>query len=224
MADAKRNFDGDAGTWDLNPGRVKVAADIAGTIRREIPLTADMDVLDFGCGTGLLTLALQPFVRSITGVDSSQGMLDGLNQKIAQGGFTNVSTRYLDPDRGDALSGSYDLVTSSMTLHHIRDVEPLLMQFRQILRPSGILCIADLDEDGGRFHSSNEGVFHFGFNRGRLARLFEHAGFQNVRSVQAAEIEKPVAGGAAQRFTFFLMIGERSSGNHRSPVKTNAAQ
>ena len=98
-----------------------------------------------------------------------------------------------------------------MTFHHIREVEPLLKQFYSVLRPSGILCIADLDEDGGRFHESNDGVFHFGFDRNVLARQLENAGFQNIRVTQATQIEKPVAGGANQCFTVFLMIGTRPS-------------
>jgi ubiquinone/menaquinone biosynthesis C-methylase UbiE len=209
MAGEKRNFDQDAALWDDNPGRVKVASDIARTILAEIPLTAAMDVLDFGCGTGLVTLALQPFVRSITGVDSSRGMLDVLNRKVSERGLSNVVTRYLDHGQTAVLSGSYHLVVSSMTFHHIRDVEPLLKQFHSILQPSGILCIADLDEEGGRFHESNDGVFHFGFDRAVLARQLENTGFRNIRVTQAAQIEKPVSGGASQRFTVFLMIGMR---------------
>ena len=92
MADEKRNFDQDAALWDDNPGRVKVASDIARMIMAEIPLKVTMDVLDFGCGTGLVTLALQPFVRSITGMDSSRGMLDVLNRKISERGLSNVVT------------------------------------------------------------------------------------------------------------------------------------
>lgn len=206
MDNGKRNFDQEAAQWDLNPGRVKLASEIGRAILREIPLTPDMDVLDFGCGTGLLTLALQPYVRSITGVDSSRGMLDVLNRKIFEGNLTNVITRYVDLDQGDVLSGAFHLTVSSMTLHHIRDVGPLLKQFQRILNPSGLMCIADLDEEGGRFHTSNEGVFHFGFDRQKLARQFESAGFQNVRAVQAASMEKPVAGGM-HTFTVFLMIG-----------------
>jgi ubiquinone/menaquinone biosynthesis C-methylase UbiE len=206
MDKGKRNFDQDAARWDLNPGRVKAASEISRAILREIPLTPDMDVLDFGCGTGLLTLALQPYVRSITGVDSSRGMLDVLNRKISDRNLANVKTRYVDLDQGDVLSGAYHRIVSSLTLHHIREVGPLLKQFHRLLRPSGILCIADLDEDGGRFHESNEGVFHFGFNRDSMARQFEKAGFQNARNTQATSIEKPVAG-ANQRFTIFLMIG-----------------
>ncbi len=206
MDNGKRNFDQDAARWDLNPGRVKAAEEISRAILREIPSTPDLDVLDFGCGTGLITLALQPYVRSITGVDSSQGMLDILNRKISERNLTNVITRYADLDQGDVLSGAFHLAVSSMTLHHIRDVAPLLKRFCHLLHPSGLLCIADLDEDGGRFHTSNEGVFHFGFDRQKLAQQFEKAGFQNVHAVQAASIEKLIAGGM-HTFTVFLMIG-----------------
>jgi cyclopropane fatty-acyl-phospholipid synthase-like methyltransferase len=54
----KRNFNQEAANWDRVPGRVKVAQDIAHSMIQEITLTPDMDVLDFGCGTGLLTFAL----------------------------------------------------------------------------------------------------------------------------------------------------------------------
>ncbi len=208
MGNGKRNFDQDAERWDLNPARVKLASEISRAILREIPATPDLDVLDFGCGTGLITLALLPYVRSITGVDSSQGMLDVLNRKISERGLANVITRYVDLDHGDVLSGAFHLAVSGMTLHHIRDVGPLLKQFHHILNPSGLLCIADLDEEGGRFHTSNEGVFHFGFDRQKLARQFEEAGFQNVRAVQAASVEKPIAGGM-HTFNVFLMIGTK---------------
>ena len=67
----KRNFDSVAASWDANPVRVKLAHDVVRAIRETIPLRPDMDVLDFGCGTGLLSLGLLPMVHTITGVDSS---------------------------------------------------------------------------------------------------------------------------------------------------------
>jgi ubiquinone/menaquinone biosynthesis C-methylase UbiE len=209
MSMNKRNFDSDAVKWDLNPGRVKVAADIARAIIGEISLSADMDVLDFGCGTGLLTLALQPFVRSITGVDSSQGMLDVFRGKIKDKGLKNVRAQYLDLDHGDVLTGSYHLTVSSMTLHHIREISPLLKQFHHILHPSGILCIADLDADGGSFHESNEGVFHFGFDRIEIMDQFQNAGFRDIHATAATQIEKPVADGTKRLFTVFMITGQK---------------
>jgi len=205
----KRNFDQEAAKWDQVPGRVKVAQDIAQCMIRELTLTPDMDVLDFGCGTGLLTFALQPFVRSITGVDSSRGMLDVFKTKIKEQNLNNIRVNYLDLDNGDVLSGSYHLIVSSMTLHHIKEIGPLLNQFHRVMVPSGSLCIADLDLDDGQFHGNNDGVFHDGFNREDLSRMCMNAGFRGTRVVQASEIEKPVNDGKIRLFTVFLMTARK---------------
>lgn len=203
----KRNFDQEAANWDQAPGRVKVAQEIAHSLMQEIILTPDMDVLDFGCGTGLLTFALQPFVRSITGVDSSQGMLDVFKRKIKEQNLNNVKTNYIDLDKGDILTGSFHLIVSSMTLHHIKNISPLLKQFYSILLPSGRLVIADLDLDDGMFHSNNEGVFHSGFDRKELYRMFIDEGFLDVGYRTAAQVEKPVEGGRTHLFSIFLIAG-----------------
>jgi ubiquinone/menaquinone biosynthesis C-methylase UbiE len=209
MNTEKKDFNSEAASWDQNPGRVKLAGDVAGAIVRQVALTQEMDVLDFGCGTGLLTLHLQPRVRSITGADSSEGMLDGLRQKISSQAIANVAIRHCDLDAGDTLSGSYHLVVSSMTLHHVRDTQALIEQFYAVTAPSGYLCIADLDPDGGRFHAENTGVFHFGFDRKSIHEQFSAAGYTDVRDVTAAEMVKPVPGGGSMKFSVFLVIGTK---------------
>jgi ubiquinone/menaquinone biosynthesis C-methylase UbiE len=206
----KRNFDQEAANWDRVPGRVKVAQDVAHSIIHEITLTPDMDVLDFGCGTGLLTFAVQPFVRSITGVDSSPGMLDVFQTKIKEQHLSNVKANYLDLDKGEVLTGSYHLIVSSMTLHHVKNISSLLKQFYSILLPEGLLAIADLDLDDGKFHSNNDGVFHFGFDRAKLRKVFSEAGFDNVQDVSAAEVEKETLNKEIQKFTVFLMTGKKA--------------
>jgi 2-polyprenyl-3-methyl-5-hydroxy-6-metoxy-1,4-benzoquinol methylase len=210
MMTEQRDFNAAAATWDENPGRVQMAQNVAGAIRKTIPLRKDMDVLDFGCGTGLLTLQLQPLVGRITGVDSSQGMLDILTAKCRAQGLENVTTVLADLDRGDQLAGQYDLVVSSMTFHHLRDVQPVLLQFFQHLKSAGSLAIADLDSDEGKFHDSNEGVFHHGFDRCLMQKQFGAAGFGSIRNRTAATVVKPAPGGGRRAFTVFLMTGQRS--------------
>jgi ubiquinone/menaquinone biosynthesis C-methylase UbiE len=209
MNSEKRDFDKEAAKWDEVPARVKLANDIASVISSEIPLTSHMDVLDFGCGTGLLTLKLQPFVHSITGVDSSPGMLDVLNTKIDRQNLHNIKTRYLDTENGDILEGTYHLIVSGMTFHHVKEIRPLLDQFYRVLAPSGYLCIADLDLDDGKFHDNNDGIFHFGFDRALLRRDFMDAGFLDIRDMTATEIMKPDSEGEIQPFTVFLMTGQK---------------
>jgi ubiquinone/menaquinone biosynthesis C-methylase UbiE len=205
----KRDFDKEATTWDEVPARVKLASDIIAAISDEIVLTSNMDVLDFGCGTGLLTLRLQPVVRSITGVDSSRGMIDVLKAKIDKQKLPNVKTLYLDNEDGDIPEGNYNLIVSGMTLHHVKDIGPLLDRFYSIVAPSGYLCIADLDLDDGKFHDKNNGIFHFGFDREELRRYFMDAGFVDIRDRTAAEVMKPVSDGGVRPFTVFLMTGRK---------------
>lgn len=209
----KRDFDKAAASWDENPGRVKMAKDVAGAISRQVTLTRDMDIMDFGCGTGLLSIELLPLVRSVTGVDSSQGMLDIFDRKIAGLGLKNVRTMLVDLDRGDRLTGGYDLVVSSMTLHHVRGMETLFNQLYNATAPAGYLCIADLDPDDGLFHGDNTGVFHFGFDRDNMRKVFTKAGFDNLQDVTAAELMKPLRNGEMRRFTVFLITGQKRPDN-----------
>jgi cyclopropane fatty-acyl-phospholipid synthase-like methyltransferase len=209
MSTEKRDFDKEAAAWDENPARVQMARDVAQAIARQVRLSPEMNVLDFGCGTGLLTLQLAPLVGSITGVDSSRGMLDVLAGKIARQKLTNVRTLLLDLEAGDALPDAYDLIVSNMTLHHIREVGPLLERFHQALSPGGYLCLADLDSDEGQFHGDNQGVFHFGFDRADLRRALAEAGFEDIRDTTAAEVTKPTRTGELRRFTIFLMTGRK---------------
>jgi ubiquinone/menaquinone biosynthesis C-methylase UbiE len=209
MSTETRNFDKDAARWDEHPTRVRLGQDVAGAVARVVPLGPTMDVLDFGCGTGIVTLQLAGSVASVTGVDSSQGMLEVLNEKIGRQGHTNVTTRHLHP--GDDLAGAYDLIVSSMTLHHVEDIDALLTQFFRSLKVPGWLCVADLDPEQGEFHDDNTGVFHFGFERDALRRAFVEAGFVDVHDLTAVEVAKPTPQGTLRTFSVFLVTGRKAA-------------
>jgi ubiquinone/menaquinone biosynthesis C-methylase UbiE len=211
MTTEKRDFNQAAATWDENPGRVKLARDIADSMIKNLTITSDMNVMDFGCGTGLLTVQLQPFVRSIIGVDSSQGMLDILNDKITKLHLPNVKTMLIDIEKGQNLNGNYQLIVSSLTLHHIVDLKPLLSQFNKVITPGGFLSIADLDSDDGQFHDNNTGVFHSGFDRAVMRKYFSEAGFDNITDTTAATVTKPSFNQGIREFTVFLITGRKTA-------------
>jgi ubiquinone/menaquinone biosynthesis C-methylase UbiE len=205
----KRDFDKLAVSWDDEPRRLKLASELAGTIMREVELARDMDLLDFGCGTGLITLHLQPHVRSLRGADTSAGMLEVLQGKLNEHGITNVSLLLLDPAKEVRIDGRYHLVVSGMTMHHIVDIKTLLREFHRILLPGGRVCIADLDEEDGSFHSDNTGVVHFGFDRPEMASMLASAGFKEIKSVTAARIVKDDETGKSREYPVFLMIARK---------------
>lgn len=208
MNPKKRDFDKEASTWET-PSRVKLAADISGAISGNLRLTKDMDILDLGCGTGLVTVPFHSLVHSITGVDSAKGMLEVLASKVRKQGIDNVKTRHLDLTGGDVVEDRYHAVISSMTLHHIKDIQKLLGHIHGALLPGGQIAIADLDEESGHFHDNNDGVFHFGFNREALAGLFVSAGFTDLQFTTATQIRKPGANGQDRVFDIFLVTAQK---------------
>ena len=202
----KRDFDKEAASWDSLP-RVKLAADVSKAILGHLQLKPNMDVLDFGCGTGLVSFPLGSLVHSVTGVDTSKGMLEVFKGKVQREQIDNIKTLYLDLAKGDTVSGRYHVIISSMTLHHVKDPLDILKQFNRALLPGGYIAIADLDEEGGRFHGNNDGVFHFGFDRDKLCHLFVEAGFRDVSSATATQMNKPDAQGQDREFSIFLITG-----------------
>ena len=127
MSDTKR-FDQAAATWDSVDRRVVLAHAVVEAISSRVPLTKELAVLDFGCGTGLVTMELAPQVGSIAGADTSSGMLKALAEKAGAKGIPPRQI-LLDPSGDGDLGGPYDLIVSSMTLHHIADVPALFSRF-----------------------------------------------------------------------------------------------
>ncbi len=182
---ATERFDKAATTWDLEDRRVVLAQAVVDSISARVPLTRELSTLDFGCGTGLVTLALAPKVGAITGADTSPGMLKTLAEK-AEGMGIPVRMLPLDPTGTGDLGGPYQLIVSSMTLHHIPDVPTLFRRFAQHLQPGGRIALADLDQEDGSFHEDMTGVHHHGFSRDLIHTWLEEAGFLDVRVDTAA--------------------------------------
>ena len=136
-----------------------------------------MTALEYGCGTGLLSFALQSDLGQITLADTSQGMLDVLGEKIAAAGVTNMHPVKLDLATDTVPAARFDLTYSLMTLHHIEDVKDMLGKFHAILKPDGYLLVADLDKEDGSFHTDGTTDVHHGFERGELQKMVEAAGF-----------------------------------------------
>jgi tRNA (cmo5U34)-methyltransferase len=203
VSDASR-FDQAAATWDEQPRRVTLARAVADEIARRVPLSRDIDALDFGCGTGLLTLALQPLVRSVTGADTSAGMLDVLRQKVRARGLANVETILLDAKLPLSVDARFHLIVSSMALHHVAHLAPLFERFREQLHPGGRLALADLDREDGSFHEDPREVHHPGFERSELQAALSEAGFVGLDATTATVTRKE-----SRDYPVFLISGQK---------------
>lgn len=181
-------FDKAAQDWDKGDTRQNIASSVFQTIASRIALLNTMNVLDFGCGTGLLSFKIAPMVRSVTGIDVSVKMIEQLEAKNTP----QLQVKTLCHDlTGESIEERFHGIVSSMAMHHVEDTSALFDTFYRHLRRDGFIAIADLDAEDGTFHShGNEGVHHFGFEREPLRQLIENAGFRNIRFHHAYTVEK----------------------------------
>lgn len=198
-------FDERARTWDADPMKTARAQAVAAAMLARIPQISGMHGLEYGCGTGLLSFALQPHLRQITLADSSTGMLDVLREKIAAAGIANMVPIRLDLTADPLPDQRFDIIYSLMTFHHIPDIDRILRDFHALLASPGYLCVADLDSEDGSFHSY-EFSGHGGFDRADLARRAEAAGFRHIGFSTAFTIRK---GRPERNYPVFLMSAER---------------
>lgn len=207
---ASNIFDKAAATWDNKPLRVAMTTAIGETIVREVQLFQKMDVLDYGCGTGLLSLFLLPHVRSVTGADNSVGMLDVLRGKIADMALNTMEVMRLDLEHDTVPDKRFHMIVTAMTMHHVRDTDNLLRAFHRLLHPGGVLCLVDLDTEPGTFHAdAGEAVYHHGFDRDELKGRLKEIGFADTRDMTAHTIRKEVSEGQAESFPIFLIVARR---------------
>ena len=171
-------FDHKASHWDAKLVRVSERKPWRRHSDRAA-LTLNMTALEYGCGTGLVSFALQPYLGHITLADSSSGMLAVLREKIAASQVQNMTPRSLDLTIDPLPTERYQLIYTLMTLHHIPDTVRMLRAFYALLDTPGYLWVADLDTEDGTFHE-DEFHGHLGFDRAALSAQAREAGFQSI--------------------------------------------
>ena len=187
-----KRFDDEAATWDDDPGHEARQVAVARAIEEAVDLGPQMSAVDVGGGTGRLSILLADRVGSVVVTDPSAGMVQVARERIAAAGLGDRLRAVQADLTTDRLDGAYDVVWSSMALHHVEDLDALLRSVAALLVDGGRLAVADLDEDpDGAFHADKVDFDgHHGFDRERLAEQLSLAGFDDVSFVDATTILK----------------------------------
>jgi len=196
-------FDEKSKDWDMNNIVRELSSAIGSSIIKHLPLHSEMDVMDFGAGTGLISSHIVPHVKKITAVDISESMLAELVSKSELKGKVEALCQdiILTP-----IQKQFDLIMSAMALHHVEHTDKLIQRFSEHLKSGAMIALADLDREDGSFHPiDTKGVFHLGFERNSFKMILEKHGFQEISFITAhtvikQEIEYPI----------FLVIATKS--------------
>jgi 2-polyprenyl-3-methyl-5-hydroxy-6-metoxy-1,4-benzoquinol methylase len=200
-------FDELAKIWDSGAMRVQSALEFTDAIKLNIDKDMEsFSVLDYGCGTGLVSFALSDKVKRVVGLDNSENMLKVYNEKASKIGLENIAGLKHDINKDKLDKDRYDLVVTNMTMHHIKDTDMFINKLSSSLKKNGFLAIADLETEDGTFHSAdnNDGVEHFGFEKDSIVELYEKYGLKNIKVQTLHTINKD-----PKKYNVFMVIGQK---------------
>ncbi|EXJ88216.1 hypothetical protein A1O1_05146 [Capronia coronata CBS 617.96] len=217
-ASGNGRFNDEASSWDSNPFVHEASNEALKAIVSRFPALRNppapdkaLDVLEVGCGTGLLSFMLAPYARRLVAVDAAPGMIEVLKTKLqsrdaAQNilpvavSLENPEDKHLPPadeTKPDGPRLKFGLITSHLVLHHIPDLRAVLTTMLGCLKHGGSVALTDFEDYGleaSRFHAKAkmDGVQRHGTNADGIERLMSEVGFVNVRVERAWSMDKVV--------------------------------
>ena len=153
-------------------------------------LNKESRLLDYGCGTGIVTNQIAPDVGPVTAVDISENMIAIARQKAAELNLSNVT--YLDAELTDekVQSGGYDVISTFNLLYFVEDLDGLLRKIYEMLPQGGyFLSVTDCLGEKDTFKSLVISLlmkmkllpFMRLFSTAELVKTIENAGFEVVK-------------------------------------------
>ncbi len=200
-------FDSVAQNWDANQIHHHRTEAIAAEIRKLLPKKEDLTAMEFGAGTGLLSIALKEEFSEIMLMDNSLQMVCVTIEKLAEDDIFHLKPYFFDLEKNIYSAKNYDVIFSQMAMHHTINVEDIIAKFYNILNNNGLLIIADLYTEDGTFHD-REFSGHLGFEPRKLAEMATLSGFTNIKYHQCYVIEKQTDTGTKQ-YPVFIFVASK---------------
>ena len=143
-------FDQFAAHFDAQLATLKYCAPdlVADALRGVLPApSAQFDIADLGCGTGLCGPLLKPWARTLTGCDLSAAMLERAAPRAVYDTLLKAELVRFLAER----PGTFDVLVSADTLIYFGELAPVFAAAHAALRPGGTLVftLEALPDDAG---------------------------------------------------------------------------
>jgi ArsR family transcriptional regulator len=159
---------------------------------------------DLGCGTGLVTATIAPFVERVIAVDGSNEMLSTARERL--GATDNVDVRQGELELLPIPERTLDVALLVLVLHYVPDVPRVLGEVARVLKPGGKVLIVDMLPHEREEYQQQMGHVWLGFSEPQLQRFLSHAGLENSR-YQALPSDPEVKGPALFAATATRSLG-----------------
>jgi ubiquinone/menaquinone biosynthesis C-methylase UbiE len=112
-------------------------------------LTADMRVVEFGCGTGSTAVLHAAVVKTYHAIDVSKNMIEIARANATEAGLSNMDFTVGTLEEANAPDGSCDAILGLNILHVVPDLDETLATVARMLVPGGYffsssVCLKDL--------------------------------------------------------------------------------
>ena len=106
-------------------------------VTREL-LRPEMNVLEFGCGTGGTAILHSPHVKHIHAIDISSKMLEFADANLKENGISNVTFECASIESFEAPDQEFDVVLGLSILHLLEDKQAAISKVNKLLKPGGV--------------------------------------------------------------------------------------
>jgi ubiquinone/menaquinone biosynthesis C-methylase UbiE len=138
--DVHKAYDQWSAIYDTNDNKTR---DLEGNALRETLSAFEFEsCLEIGCGTGKNTVWLAEKASTVTSVDLSAEMLEKARAKI-----NSDQVEFIQADINEDWNfskGNYDLVSFSLVLEHIQDLNSIFKKVAAALKPGGLMYVGEL--------------------------------------------------------------------------------
>ena len=143
-------------------------------------LPGDWVVADLGCGTGNAAEMLAPVVAKIIAVDREAAMIDAARKRLA--GFDNVEFRQGDlMNRLPIADREVDAAMVFLVMVYLPQPQQAIEEMARILRPGGVILLADMLPHDRESYRHTMGHLHLGFAARQVEQWAGAAGLGEVR-------------------------------------------
>jgi 2-polyprenyl-6-hydroxyphenyl methylase/3-demethylubiquinone-9 3-methyltransferase len=160
---------------ELNPLRLRYVENAVGL--------RDAQVLDVGCGGGILSEAMARSGARVIGIDLSQAVLDVAELHALEGKLAIEYRAIAAEELAAARPGSFDLVTCMEMLEHVPDPAAALAALASLVKPGGHVIISTLNRKPMAFAVAIIGAEY-------IARMLPRGTHEYLKFIKPSELAR----------------------------------
>ena len=190
------SWDDYADEWDTNIDAIQYSEKAFDSLLSEVDIKG-LNILDFGCGTGLLTERMSPLANRIVTLDASKKMIEVLQAKNLANVFA-VSESLTSSliNNNSVFNDKFDVIVASSVFSFLPGYVPTLKLLKSLLVSDGLLLHWDW--------LSPEPGSDFGLSESSVKKSLEEAGFNEISisspfSLTSSKGTMPVIMGVAKK-------------------------